>query len=95
MVWKFLRRLTSGAARDGEPVEREIYEGLEILARPRSEGAVWRVAGRIQRVGDDDGPGHEFVRADTMSSREEAARMTLVKARQLIDEQGARLLPPS
>lgn len=93
MVLKFLRGLVGGAGKNDETAARETYEGLEILARPLAEGPVWRVAGRIQRIGDDDGPGHDFIRADTMASREEAVRMTLVKAQQLIDEQGERLLP--
>jgi len=95
MVFDFLRRLAGGGGNSGagEPAARETYEGLEILAMPVSEGQVWRVAGRIQRVGDDDGDGHEFVRADTMASHDEAVRMSLLKGRQLIDEQGSRLLP--
>ena len=34
---------------------------------------------------------HTFVRADTMSSLEEAASFSIVKARQIIDQQGDRL----
>lgn len=93
MVLRFLRGLAGGAGKSDETAARETYEGLEILARPIAEGPVWRVAGRIQRIGDDDGAGHEFIRADTMASRDDAVRMSLTKAQQLIDEQGERLLP--
>ena len=95
MVREFLRRLTGGriGSDSNEPAARETYEGLEVLARPISEGQAWRVAGRVQRVGDDEGPGHDFVRADTTADYEEAVRMSLLKARQLVDEKGERLIP--
>lgn len=95
MVVGFLRRMLAGRLNGGTPAgpaARETYEGLELLAMPVPEGGVWRVAGRVQRVGGDDGPGHDFVRADTVSSHEEAVRMSLLKARQLVDERGDRLL---
>lgn len=76
----------------GEVAEVEQYRGFELLARPVSEGGVWRVAGTVRRPGDDEGPQHDFVRANTMLNRDEAVQMSLLKARQLVDEQGARLL---
>lgn len=76
----------------GEPAERERYEGFELQARPQREGGIWRVAGRICRAGDPDGARHDFVRVDTMTSHEEAVRLSLIKARQLVDERGDRLL---
>lgn len=91
MVRQFLRKLTGRGGDDG-PAERETYEGYEILAWPRREGSLWRVAGRIQRVGEDAGPGYDFVRADTVGQHDEAVNLSLVKGRQLVDEQGERLL---
>lgn len=91
MILRYLRR--RGTATPGEVAEREIYQGLELLARPVREGGAWRVAGTIRRAGDDDGPRYDFVRADTMADRDEAAQMSLLKARQLVDEQGEGLLP--
>jgi len=93
MVRQILRKLlASGSNKPSGPAARETYEGLEILAWPQAEGQVWRVAGRIQRVADDEGAGYDYVRADTVGQHDEAVRMSLVKGRQLIDEQGARLL---
>ena len=34
---------------------------------------------------------HRFLRADMIQSRDEAERFTLLKAKQIIDEQGERL----
>lgn len=95
MILRYLRRRRRGrgsAAGPGEVTEREVYQGLELLARPMREGGAWRVAGSIRRAGDDQGPSYDFVRADTMAERDEATRMSLLKARQLVDEQGERLL---
>ncbi len=94
MVLDFLRKLTGRPnAGSDEPAARETYQGLEVLAWPRAEGGVWRVAGRIQRPGDDEGAGHDFVRADTMASHDEAVRMSLLKGKQLVDEKGEGILP--
>lgn len=93
MVRQILRKLLAGGSdKASGPAARETYEGLEILAWPKAEGQVWRVAGRIQRVGDDEGTVYDYVRADTVGQHDEAVRMSLVKGRQLIDEQGERLL---
>jgi len=94
-MFGFLRRdrkagqPTSGP---GEETARETYEGFLLLARPVRDGGQWRVAGTIRRADDEEGAGFDFVRADTMADRDEATRMCFLKARQLVDEQGDRLL---
>lgn len=97
MLRRLLERLGGGgeraAATPGEPAQQELYEGFELIARPVREGGVWRVAGSIRREGGSDGPSHDFVRADTMASHDEAVQMSLLKARQIVDEKGERLLP--
>lgn len=95
MILRYLRRRrrgNRGAATPGAVAARETYEGLELLACPVHEAGAWRVAGTIRRPGDEDGPRYDFVRADTMADRDEATRMSLLKARQLVDEQGEGLL---
>lgn len=95
MILRFLRRRGGGdePGGPGEIAGRETYEGLEVLARPIREGDQWRLAGTVRRPGDETGPSHDFVRADTMADRDECVRMSLLKGRQLIDERGERLLP--
>jgi hypothetical protein len=93
MILRFLRR--GGGRREGRPAEvaeRETYQGFVVLARPIREQGQWRLAGSICREGDEEGARHDFVRADTMADREECIRMSLLKGRQLVDEQGDRLL---
>lgn len=95
MFGRILQRLFGSGGEDrGEPelAGSERYEGFELQARPRHEGRVWRVAGRICRPDDPDGPRHDFIRVDTMTSHEEAVQLSLTKARQLVDERGERLL---
>jgi hypothetical protein len=71
-----------------EPIE---YEGFLIYAEPIREGTKWRIAARIEKAVGDDLKRHDLVRADTLDSQDEAVEATLRKARQVIDEQGARL----
>jgi len=93
MILRFLRRHSGGRRGDtAEAAAQERYAGYEIVARPLRSGGAWQVAGSIRRAGDDSGQSHDFVRADTLATRDEAAQMTLLKGRQLIDERGERLL---
>lgn len=81
-----------GAEGPAEIAEREQYQGYELQARPIREGGYWRVAGRICRSGDPDGPYHEFIRVDTIASHEEVVQLCLTKARQIVDERGERVI---
>ena len=65
----------------------EVYKGFRITPRPIREGGQFRVAARIEK----DGRGHDRIRADTTSSLDDATKLSLSKARQMIDEQGERL----
>lgn len=71
----------------------ETYNGYVIRPNPRQDGGQWYVAGTIVREGDADGEAHEFIRADTFTSLDDAVFHSLRKARQIIDEQGERLIP--
>lgn len=95
MFTRFMQRIRALSGSD-QPIEvaaSERYKGFELQARPRREGNLWRVAGRICRLDDPDGPRHDFIRVDTMASHDEAVRLTLVKARQIVDERGDRAIP--
>jgi len=81
----------SGPLRPGETAAQERYEGCELLARPIREGNVWRVAGTVRTGDGESAEDQDFVRADTMADHDEAVRMSLLKARQLVDERGRGL----
>lgn len=65
----------------------EEYQGFSITPEPIKDGNVFRVAARIEK----DGKVHQLIRADTLSSRDEAITASAAKARQMIDEQGDRV----
>ncbi len=81
-------RQSSGPLEPGATAAQERYEGYELLARPIREGNVWRVAGTVRSGEGDAAEAQDFVRADTMADHDEAVQMSLLKARQLVDERG-------
>lgn len=93
MIGDFIRRMfgSAGGSREPETAAREHYQGFELLAIPRKDPAGWRVAGSILAHADGEERRHDFVRADTYPGRDTAAEVSLQKARQIVDEQGARL----
>lgn len=79
-----------GSAAAADPV---IYNELEIRPAPRNEGGRWLTAGSIAKpgAGPEGDDVHQFIRADTHTSREDAIDFTVRKAKQIIDEQGDSL----
>ena len=80
---------------DGAPATdaaAEDYKGLTIIPAPIKEGNVYRISAQISGAVDGETRSHHMIRADTLSSREEAATASLAKAKQMIDEQGLRVL---
>jgi len=89
----FLSRLfggsgSSGAAARGEAVD---YKGYVIYPAPEPEGSQWRLAGYIAEGKGENARESKFVRADLLSSKDEADEFAVRKARQIIDERGDRL----
>lgn len=84
-----------GEAKDAAPPSGEEYKGFTIRATPMSVGSEYQLAGRIEKEIGGELKVHEFVRADRLSSRDEATRFALAKARQIIDEQGDGLFGQS
>lgn len=89
----FLSRLFGGGkGNDNTPAgERETYKGFVIEPRPKGGSGTYNIAGVIRKDGEPDGPSHEFIRADTFTNVEDAIRFSVIKAKQIIDEQGERL----
>ena len=72
------------AAPQAEPIE---YNGFSITPAPQKDGGKWRIAARIEK----DGQVHELIRADTLDSFEAAVDASTFKAKQMIDQMGARV----
>lgn len=89
--WKKLFGGGGSAVREepaGEPVE---HKGFTIRATPFSEGGQYQTSGVITKEIDGEVKEHRFIRADRFPSKEDAADVSLRKARQIIDEQGERI----
>jgi len=89
----FFSKLFGGGGEKTAPaVETETYKGFVIVPMPKGGSGTYNIAGSIHKEGDPDGASHDFIRADTFTSTEEAVRFSIIKAKQIIDQQGDRLL---
>lgn len=84
--WKSL--FGGGEAKSAAPAPGEEYKGYMIRPTPMAVGREHQLAGRIEKEIDGELKTYDFVRADRLSSRDEAASFALAKGRQIIDEQG-------
>ena len=71
-----------------EPIE---YEGFRIFPEPISEDGGYRLAARIELGEGDSLKTHNLIRADVIRDREQAVDAAVSKAKQMIDQMGARL----
>ena len=77
-----------GGSSESEAAPGEEYKGFVIRPAPMSVGSEYQLAGIIEKTINGETKSHKFVRADRMSSRDEAVSFALAKGRQIIDEQG-------
>ena len=92
----FLSKLFGGGGggADAAPAKaaaEEEYKGFLIKATPMAVGGEHQLAGSIEKQIGAELTTYRFVRADRLSSRDEAAARAVAKGRQLVDEQGERL----
>jgi hypothetical protein len=71
-----------------EPVE---YKGYRIIPTPYRAGEGYQTAGTIEKDTADGIKRHEFIRADTYNTMDDAVAFTTSKAKQMIDLQGDRI----
>jgi hypothetical protein len=86
MSW--FSRLFNGSSAEKPEAEPVFHDGFRIFVEPIKESAGFRVAARIEKEIGGEVRTHRMVRADTLSTAEAAAEMTLRKAKSLIDQQG-------
>jgi hypothetical protein len=87
----FWKSLFGGGEPKAVAARTEDYKGFTIAAAPYPEGGQYQLAGTITKDVGGTLKEHKFVRADRFSSAEDAIEFTLVKARQIIDQQGDKL----
>ena len=77
-----------GGGKPAPEVEPETYNGYRIYAAPESGQGGFRIGARIEKDFGDETKTHHMIRADRCQSSEEAERISLLKAKLLIDQQG-------
>jgi len=91
---KFFKSLLggAGAGNQPEPTTPVDYKGFAIEAAPINEDGKYRTAGFISGEIDGEARRVQFIRADQNGDLQAAIDHSIVKAQQIIDEQGSRLL---
>ncbi|WP_147124358.1 HlyU family transcriptional regulator [Shimia ponticola] len=91
MFSKLSKMLGKGSA-ETQPKEDIVeYEGFRIIAAPISEGNGYRVAARIEKTINGTVKTHQLIRADVISTLEDAETASVLKAKQIIDQQGDQI----
>lgn len=67
------------------------HNGFRIEAKPYAEAGQYQLAGTISKEVDGVKKEHRFVRADRFTTLDDAAEYTILKGRQIIDQQGERI----
>lgn len=91
----FLRRLIAPKQKEASDQESEravTYKGYAIRPTPRRQGSQWLTAGVITKEFADGVKEHHFIRAETHGTKDAADAFSILKAKQIIDEMGDRLL---
>ncbi|AMJ60720.1 HlyU family transcriptional regulator [Bosea sp. PAMC 26642] len=93
----FLKSLfgRKGPAAPAGPLKTLDHNGYTIHATPYQEGGQYQLCGVIEKEIDGEVMSHRFVRADRFPGADEAADFTLVKAQQIIEQQGDTLFKPT
>lgn len=86
----FLKKLFGGGG-DAAPqvAARETYKDFIIEAAPMGEGGQYRLRAFILESEAEDARKATVIRADLFTSADQAAEFAVMKAKQVIDEQGA------
>jgi hypothetical protein len=92
---KLFKTLLGGGAAAKPSVAPVDYKGFSIEAEPIEEDGKYRTAGFISGELGGEVRRVRFIRADQSSDMQSAIEHAFTKGRQIIDEQGVRLLEKS
>ncbi|MGX9354608.1 HlyU family transcriptional regulator [Roseobacteraceae bacterium S113] len=82
-----LSKLFGGGAKAAREPETVTHEGFTITAKPSKTDGGFRIGAVIEK----DGKRHELIRADIIGDKTAADEASVLKAKQMIDQMGARL----
>lgn len=71
------------------------YKGYRIRPAPYQSGSQYQTAGTIEKEFPTGLKEHRFVRAEAHPSKDDAVEFSVLKARQIIDQQGDRMFETS
>ena len=81
-----------GAASSATVTAKSVeHDGFRIEAQPYAEAGQYQLAGTISKEIGGVRRQHRFVRADRFATADDAAEYTILKGRQIIDQQGERI----
>ena len=86
----FLKSLFGGRKQEeapAGPLKSIEHEGFTIHATPYKEGGQYQLCGTIEKEIGGEKKVHRFVRADRFPGLDEAVEYTLLKGRQIVDQQ--------
>jgi hypothetical protein len=66
----------------------EDYDGYRIFPTPMPAGSKFRLSARIELDVDGETLVHHLIRADTLDDADHASSVAILKAKQVIDQQG-------
>jgi hypothetical protein len=89
---EFLSRISGEASAGPEAVAAEVeYKGYRIRPASYKNNGQYQTSGTIRKDTPEGVKEHKFIRADTYASLDDANAFAVLKAKQLIDQQGDRM----
>jgi hypothetical protein len=86
-----LRNMFGSGGKAESKHEAVEYQGFMIQPAPQRQPSGWNTAGVISKAFPDGTKEHSFIRVDTHRGLDDAVAFSVLKAQQIIDEQGDRL----
>ena len=81
----------AGKGPEEAAAEEVEYKGYRIRPTPYQSGSQYQTSGTIEKDFPTGLKEHRFVRAEAHPSKDDAVEFSILKARQIIDQQGDRM----
>ena len=91
MLKGLLSRLFGGGGAGQAAAEPVEYEGYRIRPAPFASKGQYQTCGTIEKEIGGELKQHQFIRAESHPTRDQAVEFSIAKAKQIIDEQGDRI----